>query len=396
MTRVSAPILALALLAGCPPGEVDPLEGCDPGVVCVLAGNGETGFSGDGEQARDAAFYRPTDVSWRPGTDEYYIVDWNNHMVRRVGADGIIERVIGDIMPGDGPVDLSDRQEPGADGTTVALNHPVQVEWGPDGLLYLPNWHNHKVRTWNPDTGKMLVIAANTGVDDGNGANAGFAGDGGPAEDALLAFPNSMAFAPGGEYVFVDQKNLRVRSVGTDDVINTIAGAGTLGFTGDGGDPMLATFAFVDVATNPQPEPAGAIEIGDDGMIYVADSWNHCIRQIDLESGVISAVAGTGTAGYDGDGGNAMLAQLSRPTDIELGPDGRLYVMDQGNFVVRAIDLSTGAIETVLGTGEDGAGEPGQDPLDTEIGKAFGIDFADDGSLLVADSWNNRILMVKP
>lgn len=406
MNRSNVAFAGASLLAlwavGCEPTREDLCAG-KPGTLCTDAGTGVTGFSGDGGDAYDAAFYYPTDVVVRPGTNEYVVIDFNNHKIRMVDADHAIQTVIGTALPGDGAADHSDRDEPGAPALEVGLNHPVQAEWGPDGKLYMPNWHNHKVRVWDPQSDYVVVIVADTdpaaggtGGDDGNGSNAGYAGDGGPAEDALLFFPNSVAFGPSGEFYVADQKNGRIRVV-EDGVIGTVAGAGTLGFSGDGGDAMEAEFRFVDDAANLQPEPAGAVEVSSDGMLYVADTYNHCVRKVDLGTGVIEAVAGTGAAGYSGDGGPAVDALLNTVKDIELSPDeSMLYVADTDNHVVRAIDLATGLIETVAGTGDAGIDEDGLAATSSKLNRPYGIDFAADGTLLIADHMNGRIARVTP
>lgn len=398
----------LAILAGCSGGEDDSgtqvgaeLPYCPPdaGAVCVVAGTGEAGFSGEGEDARLGMLYRPMDVSPRPGTTDFVVVDWNNHRLRLVNGETMISNtILGNEIPGDGDPDNTDREPPGAEGTTVRLNHPVQVEWAPDGMLYLPAWHNHKVRTWDPATRMVVVIAGNTTWDDGNGANAGYGGDGGPAEDALLWFPNSMVFDGEGGYIFVDQRNLRLRHVDASGIINTIAGDGNWGFADPTDNDLLtAQFAFVDTTSNPQPEPAGAIARDDaTGILYVADTWNHVLRKIDLAAGTVTTIAGTGTSGYSGDGGPATSATMTNPNDLELGPDGRLYFADTYNHVVRAVDLSTGIIETVLGTGQAGMGESGAAVEGFALNTPWGLAFDDAGALMVADTFNNRILRVNP
>lgn len=370
----------------------------DAGLICTIAGTGVAGFVGEGERSNvlDAMFYAPMDVAAIPGTDDYLVTDWNNHRIRRADKDGTIRTVMGTELPGDGPEDLSDRDEPGADGTTVALNHPVQVEVGPDGFVYLPAWHNHKVRVLDLDTGLVVVIAGDTSLDDGNGANAGFAGDGGPADDALLAFPTSIAFAPDDSWWLLDAKNLRIRTVDAAGMINTTIGTGEFGFDSANTALASAKFKFVDDPANPQPMPGGALESDADGHLYIADSWNHSIWKCDAEAGTIALVAGTGTAGYTGDGGQASAALLDTPKDIEFGPDGRLYVADTGNHVIRAIDLDTGTIETVAGDGTEDVGEEAVAPTASALSSPHGIDFAGDGALLIADTYNHRIRRVNP
>jgi sugar lactone lactonase YvrE len=263
--------------------------------------------------------------------------------------------------------------------------------------VYLPAWHNHKIRIWDPATGLVEVIAGDTTWDDGNGANAGFGGDGGPADDALLWFPNSIVFDEDGGYTFVDQRNLRLRHVDSEGIIRSIAGDGTLGAADASGDLRLAQFAFVDATTNPQPAPAGAVaRDGATGILYVADTWNNEIRALDLTAGTTRTVAGTGAAGFSGDGGPATAAELRQPSDLELGPDGRLYVADTGNHAIRVVDLAGGTIETLLGTGTAGAGAHGDAVEGFALSSPYGLDVSTDGTLLVADTFNNRILRVTP
>lgn len=381
-----------SLLLGCQ----DPC--LETGALCTIAGQGLAAYGGDGGPALKGYFYDPMDVIARPGTSELIVTDFNNHRLRRIKEDGTLETIVGDVLPGDGDApNFTDREAPGAAGTTVALNHPVQAEFDPTtGLLVIPCWHNHKVRTWDPATGLVIVSAGDSGFDDGNGANAGFSGDGGPADDALMFFPNSVAFGADGSLYLVDQRNLRLRHIDAAETITTVAGDGTWGGGGDGGPAVAASFAFIDALTNLQPEPGGAVEADGDGRLYLADTFNHRIRRFDPATGGVETIAGTGEAGYGGDGGQALNAKLNAPRDLEFGPDGRLYVADTNNAVIRAIDLADGSIETVVGVGQSGLLEEGAPATATMISRAFGIDFGEDGALLIADTYNNRILRVTP
>lgn len=365
----------------------------DAGTICTVAGDGLAGYNGDAVPLDEARLYFPTDVTARPGTDELYVTDWNNEKIRRIG-DGVISAAVGADLPGDGAPGGGDRVDPGAPGTATSLNHPVQSEFGPDGRLYISAWHNHKIRRWDPEIDAVRIVVANTDPDDGNGANAGFGGDGGLAEDALVWFPSSIAFAPDGSYYFVDQKNLRIRHVDLDGMIDTVCGCGDPGLID--GMPLEATFQFSEDPTSLQPVPGGAVETDADGIIYVADTWNHAIRRVDLEAGTVETIAGTGQPGYTGDGGAAVDAQIYAPVDVELGPDGRLYVADTQNHVIRAIDLEDGSIETVAGTGEEGMGEDGVLATESALNRPYGIEFAADGALLVADTYNSKIRRVTP
>jgi sugar lactone lactonase YvrE len=363
--------------------------------VCTVAGTGSPGADEVETQAVLSALYGPMDVAAWPGHgDAFFIGDWNNHKIRLVEA-GVISTVVGTTFLGDGDRDFNERTPPGVAGTEVGLNHPTQLEWNPvTGKLLLPSWHNHRVREWTPETGLSLVVCANTATDDGSGANSGFAGDGGPAADALMAFPNSIAIDPDdGSFWLLDSRNQRIRHVAADySLIETIAGTGIAGSGGDGGDALAAEFFFWDPA-DLQPEPAGAIEYAN-GLLYVADSSNHRIRVIDLEAGTIDSLPGTGEQTRPGGGCDPNA--LCSPRDVEIGPDGLLYIADTDNHVVRAYDLAADTMQTVLGTLEAGDAPEGALALEAALDRPHGIDFADDGALLVADTFNHRIRRLTP
>jgi hypothetical protein len=353
-----------------------------PGHACVWAGTGELGFNGDGNHRLDTQLYWPHDLAFAPdGTP--WVMDWNNHAVRRVLADGTFETVVGDAFVGDGPPDQSDLTPPGAPGTTVSLNHPTDVTFLDDGSVLLAAWHNHKLRRIDPDTGMVVVMC---------GRGGGYAGDGGPAAEALFNQPKEVERGPDGALYILDQRNQRVRkiSAGTAPTIETIAGTGEAGFSGDGGPATEAQLAFQGGGN---PEPSGSLAIAADGTVYVADSLNHRIRRIDT-AGVITTIAGTGTAGFAGDGGAATAAQINNPRDLELGPDGNLYVADTENHRIRVIDLAAGTIDTFAGTGQIGDLADGLPARQIQLNRPFGIAFDEPGNLYIADMFNSRIIKV--
>jgi DNA-binding beta-propeller fold protein YncE len=333
--------------------------------------------------------YWPVDVEFS-ATDQPFVLDWNNHKVRRVNADDTFETVVGTEIPGDGDPMMADLVPPGALGTTDALNHPTDLLFRPDGRLLVCAWHNHKLREWDPTTGLVTVIS---------GRGPGFMGDGGPAAMALLKQPSKFAFDPQGNLYFVDQGNRRIRRIGTDGVIQTIAGTGMpstgthLENNGDGGPPAMATFTW---QTGENPEPEGAIAIDAAGKLYIADSEGYRIRMIDLVANQITTIAGTGEAGFAGDGGPATAAQINAPRDLEIGPDGDLYIADTNNHCVRAINLTSGIIRTVAGTcGQYGySGDLGTATA-ARLYRPFGVAFDHAGNLYVSDTYNNRIRRVQ-
>lgn len=365
------------------------------GQTCTVLGTGAPGARPLETDALASPLYGPMDVAMRAGPDDFFVADWNNHNIKLV-QDGVVSVVVGTEFLGDGDPDFLERVPPGVPGTEVALNHPTQLEWNPvTDQLVIPSWHNHRVRTWDPATGNSLVVSANTAIDDGNGANAGFAGDGGPAGEALMAFPNSIAIDPAdGSFWLLAQRNLRIRKISADyDLIDTIAGTGELGYGGDGGDALAATFNFWSL-DDLQPQPAGAIEYSPDGLLYIADTSNHVIRVLDLATGTIDTLPGAVPQAMPG--GACDADALCYPRDLELDGDGQLWVADEGNHVIRRIDPATGEMTTVAGTFASGDGEDGLPALDTALNRPFGLDIDADGVLLIADTYNHRIRKVTP
>jgi sugar lactone lactonase YvrE len=231
------------------------------------------------------------------------------------------------------------------------------------------------------------------------GRGPGFAGDGMPDATALFSMPKGIALAPSGDLFIVDTRNLRVRRIAAGtEIVTTVAGAGMRGATGDGGDPLAALFSFQKDGDN--PEPGGAIALDQQGRLYIADTQNHRVRRIDLApsgQGKIDTVAGTGTPGGGGDGGPATQAQLDFPQDLEISPDGRLFIADTENHVVRAVDLTTGIITRIAGNGQAGDSGDGGDARQASLRRPFGIAFDAAGDLYVADTLNNLVRkVVKP
>lgn len=353
------------------------------GTICTYAGTGLAGYNGDRRPLRETALYWPLDMEFGPdGTP--YVIDWNNHRVRRVNPDGTFEVILGTDTPGDGPDDMSDLTEPGALGTTVALNHPTDLLFPPnDPRMLMVSWHNHKIRRWDPATGRTFVTI---------GRGPGFMGDGGPAAMALIAQPTKAAYDSRGNLWMIVQANGRIRRINADGTIATVAGTGMRGFAGDGGP---ATMAMFNLATGENPEPEGGIAIGRDDMVYIADTENHRIRRIDPATGIITTFAGNGMGAFMGDGGPALMASFNSPQDLEFGPDGRLYVADTNNHRIRAIDMTTGVVTTVAGTGQRGFSGDRGPATEAQLWRPFGITFHRNGDMYICDSLNNRVRFVR-
>ncbi|MDX2091901.1 MAG: hypothetical protein SFX73_28825 [Kofleriaceae bacterium] len=374
----------------------DPCADATSGTVCRWAGTGDKGFNALNPTAHrlESTLYNATDLTF--GADgRGYIVDWNNHRIRRVDPDGSLITILGNDIEGDGAPNMEDRfpecAPAGAFGTEISMNHPTDVKFGPDGMLYVAAWHNNKIRVVDPDTTMAYTLV---------GDDYGFSGDGGSACRALFNQPKTLVFGPDGTIYTIDQRNGRIRALspgGLDEkIVTTIAGTGALGNAGDGGQAIDAEFGFELTAT---PRPSGALLLKD-RFLYVADSMNNRIRRINLDTGIIDCIAGASAQpGYSGDGGPAINAQLDFPMDLELGPDGRMYIADRYNNVIRAINLDTGIIETVVGTGNKCSTtmEECVDRATTstvELNQPYGIAFDPKGDMYVADTHNSRILKV--
>ena len=380
------PLILALLLTACSKStgpDSGPQSRCTdaPGTICTWAGTGEAGFNGEDQPLLAATLYWPIDLTFAP-SGQIYLLDWNNHRVRRVTPEGTLVTAIGTDFVGDGPYDESDQVPPGAPGTEVHLNHPTHLLPLADGTLLLTAWHNHKLRLYDPQTGLVQVIC---------GAGPGFAGDGGPARDALLSQPPQTVLGPDGGLYILDQRNQRVRKIDPDGIITTVVGTGVAGFAGDGGSPREAQ---LQLPAGANPPPAGGLVFGPQGRLYIADALNHRIRRVDFDLDRIETVAGTGAADGGGDGGPALSAALNNPRDLAFGPDGRLYIADELNHRIRVLDLATGIIETVVGSGAEGFSGDGGPALSAALNRPAGLDFDPQGRLYIADTYNHRIRRV--
>jgi len=378
-------LAALGLLA-C---SGDDAPDCDTsGNACTWLGlPGESGFNGDGKNRLDTKMYWSMDMVFGEDGTPWFI-DWNNHLVRRVLPDQTVQSVLGwinPVFPGDGGP--GETTPGGALGTEVQLNHPTDLAFDTDGTLLVMAWHNHKLRRLDPATLRVSIEC---------GAGAGYRGDGSAAAQALFRQPKALEVGPLGERYIVDQQNWRIRKIDEAGNIDTVAGTGVQGDNSNQGDNGPARMANLNLEAGSNPEPSGGLLL-DGQKLYFADTLANRIRVIDLavEPPTIDTFAGTGETGLSGDGGPALEATLYHPRDIELGPEGDIYVADTDNSVIRAISSADGTIRTVAGTGELGLNEEeGLPALETVLRRPFGIEFDPEGNLYIADTINSRIVKV--
>jgi hypothetical protein len=193
---------------------------------------------------------------------------------------------------------------------------------------------------------------------------SGACGDGGPAADAALFFPTGVALDARHDLFIADRGNNRVRRVdGETGIISTVAGIGEAGFSGDGGPAMAAQL----------DNPIG-VGVDASGTVFIADEFNARVRRIDGTTGIITTVAGTGTAGGCGDGQAATTAQLDHPTGVALDGSGNLFIADRDTERIRRVDGATGIITTVAGTGAAGFCGDGSQGTTAQLSLAMGCD----------------------
>ncbi|GAB6985256.1 NHL domain-containing protein [Nocardioides pyridinolyticus] len=260
----------------------------------------------------------------------------------------------------------------GGPAAQALLNQPRDTEVSADGTIYVADTFNNRIRKISPD-GTISTIAG-TGSPDYNG-------DGVDATTASLHWPHDVTVDDAGVVFIADAAHHRIRMVGLDGIITTIAGTGEPGSTGDGGP---ATEARIQ---NPKSVAV------HDGALYFS-SLEDKVRRVDLTSGIITTVAGTGVPGYTGDGGLASEATLSGPQRLAIDSDGNIYVADTGNSVVRRIDAVTGLIATVAGDGTPGTGGNGDLATSARIDHPRGIALGSDQVLYIADSDSHCIRRV--
>ncbi len=262
----------------------------------------------------------------------------------------------------------------GGPATQATLNTPASIAIDTSGNVYVADAFNHRVRKIAPDG--VITAFAGTG-------QAGADGDGAQARDAQLRSPLGVAVDGAGNLYIADTYNHRIRKVSTDGIISTIAGTGNSGFGGDGGPGTAAMLSY----------PTG-IAVAGDGTLYIADTRNHRVRTLATD-GTITTVAGTGAAGFNGDGGPAVLARLNSPRDVAVSLEGALYIVDRENRRIRMVDVD-GAITTVAGTGSSGFNGDRGAATQASLRAPYGIAVDLQGNVYIADTFNHRVRKVGP
>jgi hypothetical protein len=333
-------------------------------IINTIAGNGTAGYAGDGNPATMAKLNNPAAVI-ADMVGNVYIADYENNRIRKINAAGIISTIAGNGVAG--------YTGDGMQATAAQIYHPNGVLSDALGNIFFCDYSNHCVRKINASG--IISTIAGTGI-------GGYGGDGGPATLAQLYYPTNIALDRTGNIYIADAANQRIRKINTTGNISTVAGTGTAGYTGDN---IAATTAGLN---NPYGVTVDAL-----GNIYVGDQINDRVRKIST-AGTITTIAGTGTAGYGGDGGAATAANLSRPTQVWADTSsGIIYFADRYNNCVRMIS-SSGIISTVAGNSIAGFSGDGGPATVAEANEIPGVSVDPFGNLYIADFNNNRIRKV--
>ena len=257
----------------------------------------------------------------------------------------------------------------GGQATAAELNNSREMAFDLVGNLYFTDSENNRVRKITKGTNIITTIAG-TGT-------AGFSGDGGQATAAELNNPLGIAFDGAGNLYISEVYNSRIRKINSSGIINTFAGTGTVGYSGDGGQASAAEI-----------NPLG-ISFDSFDNLYIADGGNQCVRKINT-LGIINTLAGNGTSGFSGDGGQATSANLHNPSSIVIDATGNLYIADYDNMRIRKVNTS-GIITTFAGTGTTGYSGDGGEATNANLSYPSVLDLDSMGNLYIADSENERI-----
>jgi sugar lactone lactonase YvrE len=343
------------------------------GMIRTIAGSASSGFSGDGDLATSSSLFNAMATAI-DASGNLFIADTQNLRVRKIGPDGTINTIAGNGgfgFNGDGP-----------NATVQQLSNPMGLATDPAGNVYIADQFSNRIRQVTP-AGAIATVAGNSAV---------ASGDGGPASSATLYRPNGIAFDASGNLFIADSQNGRIRKVDTRGMITTVAGAASFLVSGqqgsddegdddstddseafasgDGGQAVAAVLGFpYDVAPDAN------------GNLYIVAASR--VRKV-TPDGLISTIAGTGSSSFSGDNGPAASAVLGTPQGITVGPDGNIYIADTNNNRVRRINLTTGVITTIAGTGTSGTGGDGGPATAAQLSSPKKIAFDGAGNLYIA------------
>lgn len=356
-------LLASVLFSGFATGGLPVLQ---PGRIDTVAGTTTWVYQGDNVLATGAPIFLPMGVAVDPAGN-LYLADSYNYRIRRVDAQtGLISTVAGTGSPG--------YSGDGGPAAAAMITNPAGLLLDGAGDLLFADTNNNAVRRIDKVTGDISTVAGTPGVQ-------GYAGDGGAATAARLSLPEGIAFDVRGDLLIADTGNNVVRKVdAATGEISTLAGTGIAGYNGDGQLPTAAEL-----------NAPWSVAVTSNGSVMIADFANNRVREIDAVTGNIETAAGNGTASFSGDGDAATSAGLSSPTGLALDPAGNLYIADSENNRVREVNTTTGVIQTIAGTDSQSFSGDSGPSTSASLHGPYALFFDSDGNLFVADMFNNRV-----
>jgi DNA-binding beta-propeller fold protein YncE len=308
-------VASVATLVWAACGEPIAILGDTPGLMRIVAGSPDEPGRAVGNSATETLLRFPSGLDMDLD-GVLYLAERENRRILAVTSSGAVRVVVDDL------------------GCSVAcLVEPVDLAVEGTGGLIVADELGHRVWRFDAATGSRTLLS---GTGDSKTTP-----DGEIAAESPINSPRGVAVDDNGRVYFAEGRSHRIRTILLDGTLATIAGTGESGFGGDGGPAKDALIYF-----------PGGIDIGS-GALFIADAGNDRVRAVDLETGIITTVAGTGTAGFTGDGGDPLSASLSDPRDVAVTDDGRsLYVADRGNNRIRIVSLASPLINTFAGSGD--------------------------------------------
>lgn len=332
-------------------------------IIITIAGNGTQGYSGDGGEATIAKINYPEGVAI-DAMGNIYIADNQSFCIRKVNSLGIISTIAG--------IGVTGFSGDGGQATAAELGGPTGIAVDAAGNIYIADNGSNRVRKVNT-LGIISTVAGNGTI--------GYSGDGGQATAAEFRGPGDVITDALGNLYIADGNNNVIRKVNIAGIITTVAGNGTQGYSGDGGAATVAElYASFGVAVDAM------------GNLYIGDAGNNVIRKVNT-AGIITTVAGTGTQGYSGDGGQATAAELGITDDVAIDAVGNIYIADYDNNVIRKVNTA-GIISTIVGNGTQGYSGDGSVATLAEINNPDRVTSDAMGNIYFGEDGNYRVRKV--
>jgi sugar lactone lactonase YvrE len=355
-------LLMGGLIAGSVAMSASSAGAATTGTISTIVGTGVATSTGDGGPATVATVNAPFGVAYDLAGN-LYVGEFNGHRVRKVSPSGVITAFAG--------TGVQSSTGDGGPATSATIDTPWSLATDFAGNVYIADSNANKIRKVSPSG--IITTFAGTGVQ-------GDTGDDGPATAAQIHNPKGLAIDAQGRVLFTDGLN-RIRRIGTDGIINTIAGTSN-GFSGDGGPATAAKF-----------QSPSFLAFDRNQNLLVSDTGNYRIRRIDHATGVVSTIAGNGTFADTGDGGPATSAALNVAYGLAVDGANNVFLSEESGNRVRRISAS-GTITAMAGTGVLGFGGDGGPATAAQLSHSYGLAIDPFGNLAIADGSNSRIRSV--